>query len=196
MPRLPEFDRGEVLDNALNLFWSDGYEASSISRLLEVMNLNRGSLYGSFGSKAELFRVVLDHYMAYLQGQLFNSTLVGVEDPCEAITSFFEKAFFEPDQSQLANGCLLFNAVSELNNNEPELAGKAIESIHWIRQLFYTRLLQARQLGKIGSDQDIESLADYMIALVAGLRTMCKSGADAQALKGVIDTGLGAVFTR
>lgn len=196
MPRLPEFDREEVLGNALSLFWSDGYEASSISKLLNVMSLNRGSLYSAFGSKAALFSTVLDHYMAYLQCHLFNSTLVSVEDPCDAITSFFDKAFFEPDQSQLANGCLFFNAISELSNNEPELAGKALESVNWIRQLFYTRLLEARQLGKVDSGQDIEGLADYLIALVAGLRTLCKSGANAEVLRRVIDAGLSTVFTR
>jgi TetR/AcrR family transcriptional repressor of nem operon len=196
MPRLPEFDRQEVLDSALSLFWSDGYEASSISKLLNVMNLNRGSLYSSFGSKAALFSTVLDHYMAYLQCHLFNSTLVSAEDPCDAITAFFDKAFFEPDQSQLANGCLFFNAISELSNNEPELAGKARESIHWIRQLFYSRLVEAKQLGKVDSEQDIEGLSDYLIALVAGLRTLCKSGADAVVLRRVIDAGLSTVFTR
>lgn len=196
MPRLPEFDRDEVLDNALSLFWSDGYEASSISKLLSVMNLNRGSLYSAFGSKAALFSTVLDHYMGYLQCHLFSCTLVSVEDPCDAITAFFDKAFFEPEQSQLANGCLFFNAISELSNNKPELAGKARESIQWIRQLFYTRLLEAKQLGRIGSGQDIEGLADYLIALVAGLRTLCKSGANADVLRRVIDAGLSSVFTK
>lgn len=196
MPRLPEFDREEVLDNALHLFWSDGYEASSISRLLEVMNLNRGSLYGSFGSKSALFSSVLDHYMSYLRCQFFNSTLVSIEDPCQAITAFFDKAFLEPDQDQLTNGCLLFNAISELSNNKPELAGKALGSIHWIRQLFYTRLLEAKQSGMVGEEQDVDTLADYLIALLAGFRTLCKSGANAEVLKRVIDAGLGTVFTR
>ena len=108
---------------------------------------------------------------------------------------FFDKAFFEPEQSQLANGCLFFNAISELSNNKPELAGKARESINWIRQLFYTRLLEAKRLGMIGAGQDIEGLADYLIALVAGLRTLCKSGANTDVLRRVIDAGLSTVFT-
>ena len=91
---------------------------------------------------------------------------------------------------------MFFNAISELSNNEPELAGKARESVHWIRQLFYTRLLEAKQLGKVDSGQDIEGLADYLIALVAGLRTLCKSGANTAVLRRVIDAGLSTAFTR
>ena len=196
MPRLPEFNREEVLDSALSLFWSDGYEASSINRLLDVMHLNRGSFYSAFGSKSALFSTVLDHYMAYLQCHLFSCTLAGVEDPCDAITAFFEKAFFEPEQRQLANGCLFFNAISEMSNNKPELAGQARESVRWIRQLFYSRLLEAKQLGMIDPKQDIEGLADYLIALLSGLRTLCKSGANAEVLRRVIDAGMSAVFTR
>ena len=42
MSRLREFDRTDVVTKALNLFWSDGYNASSISKLIDVMGINRG----------------------------------------------------------------------------------------------------------------------------------------------------------
>ena len=57
MARPIQFDREDVLNKALGLFWSDGYEASSISRLLSVMGLNRGSLYSSFSDKRTFVKV-------------------------------------------------------------------------------------------------------------------------------------------
>jgi len=56
MARPIQFDRDDVLNKALGLFWSDGYEASSVSRLLNVMRLNRGGLYSSFSDKRTLFK--------------------------------------------------------------------------------------------------------------------------------------------
>lgn len=195
MPRQPQFDRQKVLDRALALFWSDGYEASSVSRLLAVMDLNRGSLYGSFGGKSALYSEVLDHYMAMLCKNLFSCSLLTTEDPKKAITSFYQKAFVEQeDKDKLANGCLFFNAISELNKTEPELAGKAIKAIAWIRQLFLSRLVEAQQAGQISPEKDPEALSDYLIGLTAGLRALCKSGADVDVLQKVIDTGLSPVF--
>lgn len=195
MPREPEFDRTEVLDRALQLFWSDGYEASSISKLLDVMDLNRGSLYASFGGKSALYTEVLDHYMTMFRAELYGPTLVAIEDPQQAISSFFHKAFIEQkDEERLANGCLLLNAISALNKTEPELAGRAIDAVQWIRTLMLSRLVEAQQLGQISTDKNPAELADYLIALLSGLRTLCKTGAASSTLQPVIATGLSAVF--
>lgn len=42
------------------MFADRGYEGTSISQLVEATELLRGSLYGAFGSKAELFRVAFE----------------------------------------------------------------------------------------------------------------------------------------
>ncbi len=62
MAGIKQFDRHEVLDRAMAVFWERGYEATSIQDLLEATGINRGSLYATFGNKQQLFLVVLDHY--------------------------------------------------------------------------------------------------------------------------------------
>lgn len=60
MAGIPRFDRAEVLLQASRVFADRGYEGTSISHLVAATGLLRGSLYGAFGSKAELFRVAFD----------------------------------------------------------------------------------------------------------------------------------------
>jgi len=57
-----EFILEEVLDKAVETFWSKGYEATSIQDLVENMGIQRGSLYAAFGDKQCLFLTVLDRY--------------------------------------------------------------------------------------------------------------------------------------
>lgn len=46
----------------MEVFWSKGYEAASLSELTEAMGINSPSLYGAFGSKEDLFREAVELY--------------------------------------------------------------------------------------------------------------------------------------
>ena len=62
MAGVKQFDRNDVLDHAMAVFWRNGYQATSIQDLVEATGINRGSLYTTFGDKRGLFLAVLDHY--------------------------------------------------------------------------------------------------------------------------------------
>jgi AcrR family transcriptional regulator len=56
------FDPQAALDAALEVFWRQGYEGTSLADLTEAMGINRPSLYASFGNKEQLFSAALDRY--------------------------------------------------------------------------------------------------------------------------------------
>ncbi len=192
MSRTPEFDRTEVVDAALNVFWSDGYEASSIQKLLDAMNLNRGSLYGSFGDKAGLFCEVMDHYVA-VAGGVIQDTLLATENPLDAIQSFFYRALLLADEETLSYGCLLLNTVSELAHTSPRLAQEALRRVAPLIDAFEQRVAQAQTLGMIDDEKSARALANYLMALLAGLRVQAKMGASRETIKDIIDTGLASL---
>ncbi len=189
MSRTPEFDRTEVVDAALKVFWSDGYEASSIQKLLDAMNLNRGSLYGSFGDKAGLFREVMDHYLA-IAGGIIEDALLTIEDPLEAIQSFFYRALLLADEETLSYGCLLLNTISELTHTSPNLAQEALQRVAPLIDAFEHRVAQAQNLGLVDDEKSARALANYLMALLAGVRLQAKMGASRETIKDIIDTGL------
>jgi hypothetical protein len=55
MPRAKEFDPDDVLEQAMELFWAQGYEATSAQDLVDRTGLNRSSLYNTFGCKERDF---------------------------------------------------------------------------------------------------------------------------------------------
>jgi AcrR family transcriptional regulator len=58
------FDREAALDVALEVFWRQGYEGTSLTDLTAAMGINRPSLYSAFGNKEELFGEALERYAA------------------------------------------------------------------------------------------------------------------------------------
>ncbi len=48
--RSKAFDPEEALERALDLFWRQGYEATSVAHLVGRLGISRASLYDTFGS--------------------------------------------------------------------------------------------------------------------------------------------------
>ena len=62
MARPREFDETAALDAAMDCFWRNGYEATSVRDLAVRMGITGASLYNAFGDKRSLFREVLQRY--------------------------------------------------------------------------------------------------------------------------------------
>ncbi|MBV1932009.1 MAG: TetR/AcrR family transcriptional regulator [Porticoccaceae bacterium] len=193
MARHPGFDRPKVVQAALHLFWRDGYESTSIQKLLDAMGLNRGSLYNAFGDKAGLFHEVLDCYIDY-QTEILQSNLIAKDDPVEAIRSFLEDFALHEKAEIRERGCLIFSAVSELSHTRPDLADEAWNKGNFLCELFVKRLKQAKARKLVREDKSVEELADYIVTLACGLRTHCKIKTDPTIIRGIIDMGIEALL--
>ena len=62
MARTKEFDPDAALQSALELFWRQGYEATSMADLVGHHGIGRASIYATFGNKHELYLKALDRY--------------------------------------------------------------------------------------------------------------------------------------
>ena len=188
MPRTPEYDRGHVLAEAMKVFWRDGYDATSIQKLTAAMDINRGSLYQAFGSKAGLFEEVLKYYVDHFQDPV--GALVANAEPAVAIRSVFYAMFLIDNPKYNSWGCLLYNTVSELTHTEPELAGRAVQYLEQLSEFFEVRIDAVQQQGKMNQNCSAAVYGKYLIALCGGLRLGEKMGVEKSALKTMIDTGI------
>ena len=62
MARHKEFDTTKAIEQARDLFWLQGYEATSIQDLVDHLGISRSSLYDTFEDKHSLFLLTLDQY--------------------------------------------------------------------------------------------------------------------------------------
>ncbi len=56
MARTREFDTEGAVSRAMELFWTRGYEATSVRDLTRHLGIGQGSLYAAFGDKDGLYR--------------------------------------------------------------------------------------------------------------------------------------------
>jgi len=57
-----QFDRHDVIDRSIQLFWQNGFSASSMQQVVKTTGLKPGSIYLAFGNKEGLFREALEEY--------------------------------------------------------------------------------------------------------------------------------------
>ena len=165
--RPKEFDEGMVLDKAVDIFWRQGYEATSLDQLLAAMKMGKGSMYHNFGNKREVFRIALDRFM-YNFTTWFTTEIAKSKDPIDFIRDFF-LAIPKQDMSDHRKGCFLGNTVAELACIDPGLEKVAVKHLETIEKAFYTYIKQAQSSGRLKSKENAKLLARHLINLWNGL---------------------------
>ena len=189
MSRPKEFNPDDAVEKAMQVFWHKGYEATSMEDLLTAMDLNRGSLYDTFGDKRQLFLKVIDRYCTTFVGSKFS--LLDQPGPAlptlrRFIHGMIEGALADPQR----RGCLIANTVMELAPHENEIAGTLRHALKMVEDTFFRVLARAKQQGELNSQKDPRTLARFLTTMMQGTIVMIKAGAPADAVNRTAETAL------
>ena len=112
MTRPASFEREDILERAMDAFWRNGFEGTSLRQLEEATGLNPGSLYHHFHSKEYLFRDILVHYIEnHLLSRL--AYYLNHHPPMESLRLFFTTSYRLEGVREYRCGCLLVMALLE-----------------------------------------------------------------------------------
>lgn len=178
-----------ALDKALSLFWRKGYEGTSLSDLTEAIGVSRPSLYAAFGSKEELFRKVLDRYIARYEPS-FSAALAQPTTRGTVEALLFSSAQ-EPSASE-APGCLLvlgaLTCSDEALSVRHELSARR-EAMVGALQMRFERAQREKDFPAGGDPGD---MARYVVTIMNGMAVQAAGGAGADVLRRVAEVALGA----
>lgn len=186
MARPVEFDENKVLTNAMEQFWKEGYEASSVQKLLDCSGINRGTLYNSFGDKSTFFKSCIDQYNKIVDKQiaasLKNKKLAG----WDAIDAYFDEAVVNIPNKHRAMGCILVNSLCESINYDKDMKKVVRASLATIRRALLARLKDAHKKGKVKKGISAEFAADVLMNTLHGTRVNARDGKNAKQLRDLI----------
>ncbi len=172
MARPAEFDRKLVLEQAEELFWRQGYRATTINDLVQVTGMQPGSLYAAFKSKENLFMLVINQYA----DELLNSIRV-IFSECKcaytAIKRFTEMLLEQASDGVEWKGCLLVNSMIEFGYFGSSEIQTRLRSIHSeLEQIFAHKISEAKSKGELSDDADPDSLAFYLVTCFWGFNAI------------------------
>lgn len=192
MARPREFDTKEALGQALEVFWTKGYEASSVCDLMEAMGLSKSSLYDSFGSKHELFLKVID---CYVDGSsaIFASALTGEGSGRRAIEDMFAAIIETASGEEGRRGCFVANCAVELSGADQQAGRRVARYFKKFEEAVEAAVRRGQGQGNISADKDAAALARYLVSNINGIRVMAKVDPDPDTLRDIAQIALQAL---
>jgi TetR/AcrR family transcriptional regulator, transcriptional repressor for nem operon len=189
MARPREFDEMAVLEAAMNCFWAQGFEQTSVRDLAERMGITGASLYNAFGDKRSLYRQAFIHYLA----QTVRDRVARLDKlpPAQAIRSFFDEIIERSVDDEQRRGCMLINAALELAPYDPEFRQLVTEEMIFIES-FFLRCIEAGQKdGSIADGRPAKDLATSLLSVLIGIRVLARTRPQKEVLKGAANGLLG-----
>ncbi|WP_062017940.1 TetR/AcrR family transcriptional regulator [Aureimonas sp. AU4] len=188
--RPASFDRDDVLDKAMRVFWEKGYASASMSDLTTAMGIASPSIYAAFGSKEGLYREALDRYVALSREGL--ARILELPTARESVEGLLLKAVAAFSRSGVPSGCMLEQTVAEIGDQSPELA----ESLGKMRAVndanFLARLRKGVEEGDVAPGTDIAAVAAFYITVRKGLSLTAKGGASPDEMRSVVASAMTA----
>lgn len=186
MPREAIFDKDNVIEQAKNIFWLKGYNATSMQDLVDATGLNRSSIYNSFGNKMDLFQLTLKKYQKEGSGffeVLINSNLNGLQ----SISSVFETTLDMMVSDPERKGCMFINCHTEMGNQDIHLNNITAKNQKLLISHFDTMVKKGQTDGSIHLNQNSNELANYLASSFQGFRIMGMNTTNKKLLAGIIE---------
>jgi len=183
MARPREFDEAVALDAAMDCFWREGYEATSVRDLAARMGITGTSLYNAFGDKRSLFRQALQRYAERSTRERI-ARLESTLPPKQAVRAFLgeivERSLDDPDR----RGCLLVNSALEIAPHDAELGAEIAARLGEIEAFFRRTVTAAQADGSVPPGRDPADLARLLLGVTLGVRVLARSNPQRELLEG------------
>lgn len=187
MGRPREFDTDQALESAMQVFWTRGFEGTSISDLMAATGLQKQSLYGAFGSKQEIYIAALKRYEETRLRQS-EQILAGSGSVVERIGGLFDMVIDRACRQRDRSGCMLCNVAVD----RASLCTDTQSAVDTCVARFLVAFDNALSASKLYARNKAlrKKRARALLASYFGLNVLAKAGASQETLEDVRDSAL------
>jgi TetR/AcrR family transcriptional repressor of nem operon len=188
MARHKAFDREAVLERAMQLFWRQGFAATSTDDLIAAMGIGRQSLYDTFGDKQSLYLEALRRYHA----EAAAAGRCDAADPLARIAAGLCAPIDKPAE-RLTMGCMGINATSSFGQSDARISGMAAVTARTREAQFADDVTAAQREGTLSAGIDAEAAAQFLYMALQGLTVRMQAGMTRAAAEAAVDFTMNAL---
>lgn len=187
MGRVKEFDENVVLQRAMELFWKQGYERTSMNDLVECMCIHRKSLYDTFGDKHALYIKAIDHY-GKLSADKLKSVASNAATSKQALQYIFDYIIDGNEDRQW--GCFFVNAATEMALQDKEVKEMTERAFSQTEHFLAEIIHKGQQSGELSCAYSSEAVAELLQNTLLGIRVLIRASASKEKLHNIAENFL------
>jgi len=193
MSRPREFDTRQALNHAMNLFWHQGFHATTTRDLVREMSLGQQSIYNAFGDKKSLYNIVLDHY----EETVLTPRLSDLEKPeasKQEIVRFLAHTVEFLDLQNPRKGCFACNAAVNTCFSDKQAEGKIQTILSRMKTAFRAAIENATEREQISQILEPSAVAQSLVCTVLGMSVSSRVGSQREQLVDMASTALRPLY--
>ncbi|WP_029012010.1 TetR/AcrR family transcriptional regulator [Niveispirillum irakense] len=184
------FNRDMALAQATRLFWTKGYEATSIADLTQAMGIGSPSLYAAFGSKEALYAEALRYYGGQYEHLVWGGFLVAPTARAAVHALLMDSAKVLPGcTADMPRGCMV--TLSAVGCEGHAELGELVQGARAVTlHRLLARIERAVSEGEISASIDTHGLARFVQTIQSGMSILARDGASRAELEDVAATAM------
>ncbi|CAA6808762.1 MAG: Unknown protein [uncultured Sulfurovum sp.] len=180
------FDEAEALTAAMHYFWDNGYDNTSLDKLLETMNIKKSSFYATFKSKEALFSRTLLLYRESMLVQLHQlNKEVG---PKQTLLTLTRMTLNELKESGKIKGCLLVNSGQECYQKYTHLSEQIALELNFFQEMFTNFVQEAQEKKEILNPKNASMIAGRYMNTLNGLIVSIQAGISDEQIENIVES--------
>ena len=181
------FNEEDVIQDAMQLFWKEGFHSTSIQDLVQHLGINRASLYDTYGDKEGLFKKCYTLYRSIVESK-FNEIFTNNKNYKAAFNKLFKFIINEICVDNEHRGCFITNTYSELlPKNNHNMHKELSDTQEFFTSLLKEKLLLAKKNNSISKDTNVNKLALSIYSSLVGITILSKMHLDRDILLQSLD---------
>ncbi len=186
--RNPEKTRAHILDVAFGEIYRQGFQGTSVDKIIKNTNVTKGAFFHYFATKSELGYAIVDETLREMILERWIRPLAAYRNPVQGILKRFKKLNDEWAEENLALGCPLNNLTQEMSAVDPVFREKLQAVIGmWINET-EKYLRRAQTEGYLKKSVNTRQLAEFVVATQEAAFAMTKTMNDRRMLNSLYNS--------
>ena len=179
-----------ALASAMDVFWKEGFAATSLDALSAATGMNRPSLYGAFGDKREIYLKAYAHYSDRARQRMGEA--IASDMPLRPLLRrMYDIAldmYLSGDSGP--RGCLTVMTATSEAVFDPEIREVVVSGLVEMDRAFARIVANAQARGELPTSADPEALGRMASAIIHTLAVRARAGTPRAELEAIVEDAL------
>jgi AcrR family transcriptional regulator len=178
-----EVTRARLLQAGFEEVYAHGFQAASIDRILDRLDLTKGAFFHHFPTKQAFGYALVDETIADMIRAQWVAPLAASRDPLKTIAEAFEDGVRALEAAPRNLGCPLNNLAQEMSPLDEGFRLRTQQIFELWMTTYELALRRGQASGVVRASVDARSAAFSLVAEIEGILSLSRNSQDARVLR-------------